>query len=169
MSTFQLLINVLQELDQIHSEMVELARYKKQVLIEGNIEELSRIMNLESQWVKHVGKLEEERSFTVQQLLQEKDLPLQEVTLQQLAKVVTSSQEKEQLNQIYERLLNTVGEVRKLNEINTLLIQQSLDYISNSIELVVGEPKTSFTYGNPTKGKQQQVPGARRGLFDQKA
>ncbi|WP_339060499.1 flagellar protein FlgN [Tepidibacillus marianensis] len=168
MSTFQLLMNVLQDLDQIHIEMVELARYKKQVLIEGNVEELSRVMNLESQWVKQVGKLEEERVFVTQQLLQEKGLTIEEVTLLELAKILTSPKEKETINEMHTRLVKTVEEIKKLNDVNTLLIQQSLDYISNSIELVMGEPKPSFTYGNPASSKQKSSE-SRPGLFDQKA
>ncbi|TCS83322.1 flagellar protein FlgN [Tepidibacillus fermentans] len=168
MSTFQLLMNVMSDLYRAHTEMVEIAKYKKQILIEGNIEELSRIMNVESQWVKHVGKLEEERAFTVKQLLKEKGLSLQEVTMNDLVKMMTSPQEKEQLQQIRLKLTEVIQEIQELHNLNSLLIQQSLDYISHSIEMVMGEPKNFYTYGNPISAKQQTV-GSRRGFFDQKA
>ncbi|MFV9510515.1 flagellar protein FlgN [Tepidibacillus sp. LV47] len=168
MSNFQLLMNVMRDLYQAHTEMLEIAKNKKQILIEGNIEELSRIMNVESQWVKRVGKLEDERIAAVEQLLKEKGIVLQEVTMNDLVKMMTSPQEKEQLQQIRLKLTEVIQEIQKLNDLNSLLIQQSLDYISNSIETVMGEPKNSYTYGNPISVKPQTV-GSRRGFFDQKA
>ncbi len=161
-----MLMDVLHDLYQAHMEMIELANQKKQVLIEGNLKELSKIIQLESSWVKRVGKLEEERMKVIQSVVQEKGLPFQEVAMTDLITFLTSPEEKEQMKDILGKLSKTVEEMKRVNEFNTQLVQQSLDFIDHSYAILLEDNKDSITYSNPKsklKSKQNQS------IFDQRA
>jgi len=166
MSSFRLLMDVLTEIYQSHQEMVSLAKHKKEVLIAGNIDELSKILQQEASWVKKIGKLEEERVLAVEGFLKEKGFALEQLSISDITKLLTSSVEKSQLQSLTAKLAETMEEIKQLNKLNTKLIKQSLDYISHSIDLIVDEPEDDFTYGKPTG---RQIGKSSRGFFDQKA
>ncbi|GBF10535.1 flagellar protein FlgN [Tepidibacillus sp. HK-1] len=166
MAPFQNLMKVFSEIYQSHMEMVEMAKRKKQVLIDGDIDELAKITQLEARWIKKMGKLEEEREAIVGQFFEDRGFVLQEFSMSDLLKLLTSSQEKAQLQEIHQKLSDAIDEVKRYNELNTQLIYQSLDYVSHTLEMLTEQPKQAFTYSKPTT-KQSTMPN--RGIFDQKA
>lgn len=167
MTLFQMLMDILGELYQLQLEMLDLSKQKKQVLIEGNIQELSKIIRIESNWVKKVGKLEEERMKTVQKILEEKGLKIDDITMADLIKIFTSPKDKEQLQNMMTKLTESIEEIKKMNDLNTLLVQQSLDYIDHTFAFLteVSNPSAA-TYSNPNK---QAKVNQRQNIFDQKA
>jgi len=78
-----------------------------------------------------------------------------------------SPQEKAGLQRIYSGLKDSFEQVRQLNELNTDLIKQSIDYISTSFELITGSNKGGITYSKPTAKVNNQL--QQRGIFDRKA
>lgn len=171
---FNMLMDVLREIYQSQLEMLELANRKKQVLIEGNVKELSNIIKLESNWVKRVGKLEEERINIVQQILHERNIPMSEATTSDLIKILTSPTEKEDLENIIIKLSDVIKKIQHLNELNTSLVQQSLDYISRMFSIITEETNSPYVYSNPSQNnysnpKQKMGVNQRRSIFDQKA
>ena len=163
---FNILMEVLNELYQSHLEMVKLADHKKQILIEGNVEELTKMMQLESSWVKHVGKLEEERIAAAQQFVKEKGFVFEHVTLHDLTKMTTSPVEKQQLHDMLTKMNDVINQLKQINERNSILIKQSLDYISNSINIMTeGLTEEETVYSKPTSSYAKQS----RSMFDSRA
>jgi len=161
-----MLMDVLNDLYKLHVEMLELAKHKRQVLIEGKINELSKIIQIESNWVKKVGKLEEERMVVLQNLLKEKGLSFQHVTMADLSKILTSPKEKEQLQQMSSKLSEVMEEIKQINDLNTQLVQQSLDYIDHTYRMLFEDNKEEITYSNP---KNKPMTKQKKSIFDQKA
>ncbi len=163
---FNILMEVLNELHQSHLEMVELATHKKQILIEGNVEELTRMMQLEASWVKHVGKLEEERVAATQQFIKDKGFVFDNATLHDLSKMTTSTIEKQQLQEMLHKMNDVMNQLKQINERNAVLIKQSLDYITNSISIMTeGLTEDEPVYSKPSAAYTKQT----RSLFDSKA
>lgn len=162
-----MLMEILGELYQLQLEMLELSKHKKQILIEGNIQELSKLIVIESNWVKKVGKLEEERMKTIQKILEEKGLKIDDVKMTDLIKIFTSPKDKEQLQNMMTKLTDSIEEIKKMNDLNTQLVRQSLDYIDHTFAfLTEGSNPSSITYSNPNK---QAKVNQRQSIFDQKA
>ena len=163
---FNILMEVLNELHQSHLEMVELANHKKQILIEGNVEELTKMMQLESSWVKYVGKLEEERIDATQQYVKDKGFAFEHVTLHDLTKMTTSAVEKQQLQEMLEKMNDVMNHLKQINERNSILIKQSLDYISNSFNIMTeGLTEEETVYSKPSTAYAKQS----RSMFDSRA
>lgn len=171
MSSFEILIKVIEDIFKLQLDMIKLANLKKEVLISGDIDELSKIIKQEASWVKTLSKLEAERIAAIKQLLMERKLSDDNITITDLIKVLESQAEKDQLHELNLKLTNTLEEIQSLNDLNTQLIKQSLDYIENMINTITGENRQqSYTYGRPTM-KQPDVTGmpSSKSIFDKKA
>jgi len=171
MSSFEILIKVIDDLFKLQLDMIELANHKKEVLISGDIDELSKIIRQEASWVKKLSKLEEERIAAVKQLLKERKLSNDNINILELIMVLESPIEREQLTELNLKLTGSIEEIQRLNDLNTQLIKQSLDFIENTINTIIGEDRQhSYTYGRPTM-KQTEVTGmsSPKSIFDKKA
>lgn len=166
MASFATLIELLSDIYQAQLEMVEFAKRKKQILVIGKIDELSKVIQQESIWIKKVGKLEEERISVIQKIAQEKDFNSAGVTMTDLINLSDSPEEQRQLIDLQEKLNESFQEIQRLNALNTELIEQSLEYISHSLKLFTEEPKQSYTYTKPTPDKSTVQS---RSFFDKKA
>lgn len=167
MASYKVLIEVLKDLYKSQVEMVELAKYKKQILIDGEIDELSKIIQQESSWIKRVGKLEEERIKILEQFVKERNIANSNITIKELTNIIQSPTEKAELTAMNEKLLVIIDELQQLNDINTQLIKQSLDYISNTLDSFTIDTKQPYTYNKPSD--KQTTISSGRGIFDKKA
>lgn len=166
----ELLIKTLEETYEAHKQLMELTTQKRTVLIEGNVEQLSQIVHQESQLIKHIGKLEEERLFQVKELLQRKGVSTdQPMTMQQIIQTLSTSEEKKQLEALFKDLSDLLGKMSEQNSLNMRLTQDSLNYVNQSLELYTETAKTNVNYEKPKQagGKTKQQP--RQGFFDTKA
>lgn len=85
------------------------------------------------------------------------------LNLTELSRLVFDPEDKLRLLQIQQKLSDTVRRLKKANELNQKLIEQSLTFIDYSLDLLVGRPNQDFTYHHPSdKGNS----AARPGLFD---
>lgn len=171
MSSFEILIKVIEEIFNLQLDMIELANHKKEVLISGDIDELSKIINQEASWVKKLSKLEEERIAAVKQLLKEKKISNDNITITELINVLESPTEKKQLNELNLKLTDSIERIQQLNDLNTELIKQSLNFIENTINTITGENRQqSFTYGRDV-AKQSDISSmpSSKSIFDKKA
>lgn len=171
MSSFEILIKVIEEIFNLQLDMIEIANHKKEVLISGDIDELSKIINQEASWVKKLSKLEEERIAAVKQLLKEKKISNDNITITELINVLESPTEKKQLNELNLKLTDSIERIQQLNDLNTELIKQSLNFIENTINTITGENRQqSFTYGRDV-AKQSDISSmpSSKSIFDKKA
>ncbi|KXG44475.1 hypothetical protein U473_10970 [Tepidibacillus decaturensis] len=74
MAPFQNLMKVFSEIYQSHMEMVEMAKRKKQVLIDGDIDELAKITQLEARWIKKWGNWKRNERQSLANFLRTEDL-----------------------------------------------------------------------------------------------
>lgn len=157
----------LDELNDMHDQLWVLAEQKRQVLIDNNVDELSRIVNRESRLLKQVGEMEQQRIDFMGRFLQEiGHKPSPAMTVSELAKLVYKAEEKKRLLGAQGKLLNTIGKLREINSLNRQLTEQSLAFIEYSLDLVAGDPGQDAVYHNPAG---QTYGNKRSGIFDTRA
>lgn len=162
-----MLVNNLENIYALHLEMKELTEQKKTALINGKIDELSKIIQEESLWIKKIKDLEENRIEIINKFLEAKKITSLDVTILDLLNSnIISKAEEIQLRDIYDKLIDLLDEIKKENEINTQLIKQSLDFVSHSLKTITQEPAQSITYSKPTN-KQKNISSNTR-IFDKK-
>lgn len=162
------LINTLEELIAIQEQLVEVSLKKREILIDGEIEPLSQLIAEESKLVRKMGKLEEERMFQVKEYLRRQGITADEMTVSQLLSIIPSKEGKEAIQSLADKLQKTIGQLQQHNDLNSKLIQDSLDYINHSLEMMTDNSGEGINYQRPA-GSVKKNPSTGRSFFDTKA
>lgn len=151
------LLSILEDEYRIYQTLHDLALKKKEVLIEGKVNELDEIVRTEQACIAAVSKLEDER----EEWLKEHEMTGMEDIHEVLEN--NSDEEKRQLSDFQERFKKLLQEVADVNEHNQALIEQALEYIEFSINLI-GDALTSDNTTYEKRGTDQKSSA----LFDEK-
>lgn len=164
---FEMLIQTMTTLNDIHENLLELGERKKQVLIRNDVEQLMQIVAKENKLIKLINELDGQRVEAIGQYMIEKGYkPNPKVTVSDLTKIVFNVDDKKLLLGKQKQLLGTIHKLREMNRLNQQLIEHSLHFIDYSLDLIVGPPEDEYIYQKP---QQQAYGGKRPGLFDTKA
>ncbi|GIP51598.1 flagellar protein FlgN [Paenibacillus vini] len=147
----QQLIDSLNELNEAHLSMLKWGESKKEAIMANDIETLISIMNQESKLMKQISALEEKRLAACQAFLQEKGIKsMLQLNITELTRLVFDPAEKEALKNMQSALSWTLHELKRLNDLNQKLIEQSLAFVNYSVELLGAPPEQEATYKPPT-------------------
>ncbi|WP_017810943.1 MULTISPECIES: flagellar protein FlgN [Paenibacillus] len=159
------LVDVLNKLDVYHQQMIELGESKKNSIVANDIDVMIRVMNQESKLIKLIEQTEQERMQASYDFLKERGIKSQlNLTLTELARLVFDVEDKKRLLGVQSKLKSTLDRLKELNDLNQQLIQQSLDFIEFSLDVIVDKPEQDMVYQHPAAA--QYGAGQRRGLFD---
>ncbi|WP_214847117.1 flagellar protein FlgN [Exiguobacterium sp. s193] len=122
-------MEIIDQLVSEHEALLDLAKEKKDVLIQNDMRRLSQIVKEEPVYLKRIEQLEQQRSA------QMGDLTMTE-WLQGHPEDVDSLRQ----------LLQTIGQLKRLNDLNAELLEQSLHYLDWHLQLLIPEAD-DFTYG----------------------
>jgi flagellar biosynthesis/type III secretory pathway chaperone len=165
--TINSVLETLEKLIEIHQELILLAKEKTPVLVENQVDHLNSIMHKENKLIKQVEELDRLRvKDTAEYLLSRGYSPDPRVTISDLIKIIFKADQKKALSEVQQRLYSIMMELRKLNDVNQKLTEQSLAFINFSIDLFVQTPEQDAFYQNP---HQQANNAIRNGLFDTRA
>ncbi|WP_315793805.1 flagellar protein FlgN [Paenibacillus sp. BIC5C1] len=158
------IIDVLEQLEAAHVEMLELGERKKEAVVANKVDILISLINQESKLLKRIELIEQQRILAVHQFLEERGIKSKlNLTISELTRLVFDTAEKKRLLQAQTSLTDVLEKVKYLNESNQQLIKQSLSYIDFFIETMSFHAESEATYQNPLE-KSYGV--ARSGLFD---
>ncbi|WP_216830369.1 flagellar protein FlgN [Alkalihalobacterium elongatum] len=158
-------IAVLADLIKVHKELNQIAVEKTEVVKKGEMAALDMLIKKESPFIHHLGKLEEKRVLAVEQFINEKGLVTEDVTMKQLIERAPQ-EEQTLLLKLYRALLSEIDILKKNNQLNQQLIEDSLRFVNLSLDLLTPEPE-EVTYQRPTKNQYET--GSSRSIFDSKA
>jgi flagellar biosynthesis/type III secretory pathway chaperone len=158
-------IDILKKEHSYYKDMLELSKSKKRIVIEGKVAELDKIVKLEQNMIFNIGQLEKKREEEVTKLCGILNLNSSQVTMSELGKGLKPELKKE-LEDIQDKLQETFSELKTVNDVNGQLIEQSLDYIDYSINLISGAGmETGSLYEDIGKNKSKQ---SKKNIFDTK-
>lgn len=158
------LIDILEKQRELYKKLLEIAKAKQPVLVKGNLAKLEEFIKQEEQIVVQVGKLEEQRSRVHQALANHFHFPEPEITLSEIAAKV-SAELSNKLSQVGDGLKDILNELKDVNNLNSVLIKQSLDYIEFTVNLITSMGETPSYPEKPGEPKREQ---SRARIFDQK-
>lgn len=161
----QAIIKKLDKLTEIHQQLVQLSKEKTTVIKEGAVEKLQAVLVKERKYVQQLEQAEESRRTEVEAWFEENKLPLAEATVTTMLQQLTAEEEKEAVEAAAVRLTEAIVEFKQQEQLNMALIQQSMQFVQLSIDLLSPTLK-SMNYGNKTQSEQSSVG---RSVFDSKA
>jgi len=163
----QRLISVLERLDEIHEQLSGLADRKREALVRNDAQEVSAATAKENQLIKTVEELLAEKKETTNAFFRSRGFqPVREITVTELSRLVTDPGVKEALLAARDRLTATAEKLKRKNELNQQLLEQSLGFINYSLDVLIG-PDDEPMYHNPLN--QPKAGMQRTGYFDSKA
>ncbi|MCM2675699.1 flagellar protein FlgN [Alkalicoccobacillus plakortidis] len=164
MMSTQHLVTTMTELVDLHEQLNQLADQKKECLIKQNTIELEALVRNETKLVHRMQVTESIRMKAVTDLLDSKDLPTDQHTFSMVLDQI-NGEEKSLLTDVYNELTELVFQVKAKNDQNQLLIQDALQYVHVSLDLLAPSAE-DFQYTADHQGSDK---GIGRSLFDSKA
>ncbi|MFP7442338.1 flagellar protein FlgN [Bacillus infantis] len=155
------LLESMTKLIRLHKSLSELSARKTGIIKAGDTEALSQILKEEQTHVAAIRRIENDRQKTAAALVPGKATPTISDCLE-----VLSLPDQEKLAGLTEELAEAILHIKEANDLNQQLLDQSLQYINVSMNLMRPQPE-NINYG-PAAGQQnKQLPS--QGLFNSKA
>ncbi|HOM01326.1 MAG TPA: flagellar protein FlgN [Acetivibrio sp.] len=155
------LMDVLSQESKIYEDILEISKNKTDVIVKGKVSELESITNLEQSLIFKIGKLEESRENIVSEISDAIGINPSEITMSELEKHVDENQ-AERLRDYKKHMSSIIEEIRDINEINSKLIKNSIDFIDFSINIL-----TSINAQGNNYSKEGQInDGKKKNYFD---
>lgn len=159
------IIDILNKEYAYYKDILELSKSKRNIIVEGKVAELDNIVKLEQNIIISIGQLERNREEEVAGLCKLLELDSSQITISELSNML-KPELGNQLLDIQEKLQNTFRELKAVNDINGQLIEQSLEYIDYSINLIAGTGmETGSLYEDMGRNKNSQ---SKKNMFDTK-
>lgn len=156
------LINVLERQNMIYKDILEISRGKTKVIVEGRVSELDRMTGLEQKMVFRAGCLDKRREELLRQITNKAGINADRVSMGLLLDKAGDGL-KERFLRIRNDLCETLGQLKEVNDLNSRLIEKSLEYIKLSLSIVT-DNTSGIAYGGGDGGEKQQG----LSLFDQR-
>lgn len=135
MDNLDKVILCLEKENSIYEKLLSISKEKKKVIIDGKIDELDSIIKMEGNLVLEISKLEDEREKTVNDLAKELGCNREELSISYLCGKLENNR-AEHLKKIADSIGGTLKELKEINDLNGKLIEQSLEYVNFSINLM---------------------------------
>ena len=133
---FERLIEILQSQSVLYEELLESSRQKKAYLLNNNVEAIRGVTVRENGLIGRLQRLERERGALTADLAKRLGLPINGLTLVELIGRIGDQAVCNQLSSLRIRLRGYMDELKAINEQNKSLINQSLEYIDFTMNLL---------------------------------
>ncbi len=138
---------VLEQETKIYEAISKISKSKTNIIVQGKVQELENMVKLEQALILQLGKLENEREKTVENLAKQLDIKSSQFTISELARHL-GGEAGQKLKTYQEHLARSINNLKDANELNSKLIKNSLEYIEFSINLISSVGAGTNNYGN---------------------
>ncbi|HHZ16943.1 MAG TPA: flagellar protein FlgN [Peptococcaceae bacterium] len=147
--TINRLTEILSEQKKLYERLLELSRQKQKHLIKNNLGALEEIVAQEEGLVLQVSKLEEGRVACFSCLAGEYGLNAESTLLEFLQHV--AEHHRAQLKKLHEDLSGVLLDLRQLNQENTALLEQSLQFVNFTMDVLSQQSKPLYNADHEIK------------------
>ncbi|MDR1687565.1 MAG: flagellar protein FlgN [Clostridiales bacterium] len=140
------LLDVLSNQAEIYDVLIDLSEKKKAVIIENSAEGLQKITSEENSYIGKVQKLDKVRVATMKEIGIVLNIKDKDYTLTHLCELVKNQPDYERLSNLIGETRSKLEQLRQINDQNKNLIENSLDYIEYSVNVLRSslEPEKRF-------------------------
>jgi flagellar biosynthesis/type III secretory pathway chaperone len=156
MDSLKTLKQILKTMVDAHTRLLDLAKGKRNMLVDGDIQGLQSQTHREALCVDEIQKLEQLRIKCVQEYMEQKGIKGETFTLEDVSKVEQDANTRDALTSMAIKLRTLIQEINQLNENNQKLIQTSLSYIQYSIGMFARK-EPAIGYGPNAKNRYSNM------------
>ncbi|HEX9062805.1 MAG TPA: flagellar protein FlgN [Clostridia bacterium] len=155
------LIDVIAHENKLYEEVLSIAKKKTDIIVEGKVAELQKLTTMEQSLVLQIGKLEISREDCAAKISSELGIELADLKISRILEHIEPEQAK-LLKSAQVQLGNTIEQLKSLNDLNSKLIKNSLEYINFSMNILTDIESN----GNNYKNTGEVGEGSKRNFFD---
>ena len=156
-SLMENIVEVLEQENKEYQTLIKLSEEKTPVIIKGDLENLNRITEAEQVIVERIQKLEKDRIRTMKDISEVTNFK-EDIKLGDLITMMDKHpEEQKRLRDLHDRLKETMNRMKRVNEQNRDLLQNSLEMVQfemNLLQSLKTAPETadynSSAYANGT-------------------
>lgn len=156
---------VLSEELNMYEEMLELTLKKTDIITSGKINDLDSITHMENSLILRLGKLEDRREKIVNSIQKQLGTEDTSTITDLLNQIDDTNDTKQEINGITTKLSKVLNTLKEKNDLNGLLIKDTLEYIELNINLFTNASERGI-YNNKV---QKEDTSQKFSLFDTKA
>ena len=164
------LLNTLEQENAEYEQLLALSLKKTPVIVSADLEQLQQITDEEQEIVSSINRLDRVREDCMKQIAGVINKDVNELTLGMVVDIFKKRpEEHKKLADVYDRLKNTVAQMKRANEQNRQLLQSSLELVQfdmNMLQAMKTAPETA-NY-NRNAYSSGDVMGTGAGRFDAK-
>lgn len=159
-------IETLNKLSDLHAQLLSMTEEKKDIIVRNDVEALALLTSKESRLIKQINEADEERLHAMQVFMKEKGIrSALQLNVTELSRIVFNPEERIELRDAQVRLSDLLHELKRQNEMIKDLLQQSLDFVDYSLNLITSRPEDDSIYKRPDQAQTKSA----RSLFDTRA
>ncbi|MCT2537251.1 flagellar protein FlgN [Aquibacillus koreensis] len=162
----QTIVDTLSNMNKLHVSLLEVSKKKTETLKTGDIAGFQDLLAQERKHVKAINQMEANRLSLIEDWSRNQGLDPSSTTVSVMLEVLEGS-DKQNVEQATVQLAETLVELKNQEQLNKELIEQSLQFIQLSMDMISPTIK-NINYSNKSI-KQDQPASASRSLFDSKA
>ena len=147
------LIDLLRGQTEIYSDMLDLSLQKKDIIVKNDVEALKKVTGKENGLLGRSQRLEKQRAELMVDISAVLNKKADDITIEVLTQMLKdrpeTATEAEAIEQSARELRLVLGQLKEKNEINRMLIQNSLEYIDFSINVIRSTVGEEISYTSP--------------------
>ncbi len=160
---FANLLEIMDKESKVYAELKNIEQEKKKIIIDNDVKALEAIIKREQGFVKTIVNLEMLRAQVIDGFCEFKGISKID-TIDEIMDYI-DEKEKRELIKRKERLLKIINGILEVNDLNSKLLEQSLEYIDYAMELAKDMTEEDAGYAKDARDKSVKVD---KNLFDVK-
>ncbi|WIV12053.1 flagellar protein FlgN [Proteiniborus sp. MB09-C3] len=150
---------------KVYEEMHELTVKKTEIITSGRINDLDNITQVENSLILKLGQLEERREKVINNIHKHLGIKEDSTVTDLLNHIDNSDGIKQEIESITKKFSKVLNSLKEKNDLNSLLIKDTLEYIEVNINLLTNTSDRGI-YNNKV---QKEQTSQKISLFDTKA
>lgn len=131
-------MNTVDEQIEIYEALLEIAAKKKVSIVENKLEEISDYTAQENTLLGRCNRLDKQRDGLLNDIAFVLNKKPEDITLSKLVELIKGQPEEERLTQIRDKAVETLKKLKKINDLNRVLVETSLEHIDYSMNVIRG-------------------------------
>ncbi len=152
--SIQQLKNTLIKENQMYTNVLRLAEEKTKVIVAGDIKTLENITKKEQQFIMTMSTFEKVRRSVLTNIAE--NLNTEEISSVSELILFLEDDIGNTIDELRDKLLETIRDLKTINESNEKLLNQSLEYVNFNLEMITTSPEDGNKY-NSTASENKKV------------
>ncbi len=130
------LISNLEEQKQYYTELVLIAKEKRNIIINNDLENLTKFNTVENMLISKNNKLDSKITEVISDIGIVLNLDNNNLNISSIVKAINNEDDKKQLSSLSKDMLALASELKSYNDLNRELINTAIEYIDFSMNVI---------------------------------